>query len=125
MIESRRKFIRKTLGKHGYYEPLSYKELKKLAKGVINYGTHSGEGWLLTAEMLDLIHMDAPNIVCTQPFGCLPNHIVGKGMFKKIKEIHPESNIIAIDYDTSAPAINQINRIKLMVANAYENLNKQ
>lgn len=125
MIESRRKYIRKTLGKHGYYEPLSYKELKKLAKGVINYGTHSGEGWLLTAEMLDLIHMDAPNIVCTQPFGCLPNHIVGKGMFKRIKELHPESNIIAIDYDTSAPAINQINRIKLMVANAYENLNKQ
>ncbi|MFK5883441.1 MAG: 2-hydroxyacyl-CoA dehydratase [Candidatus Izemoplasma sp.] len=125
MIESRRKFIRNTLGKHGYYKPLSYKELKKLAKGVINYGTHSGEGWLLTAEMLDLIHMDAPNIVCTQPFGCLPNHIVGKGMFKKIKELHPESNIIAIDYDTSAPAINQINRIKLMVANAYENLEKQ
>ena len=107
LIEHRRSYIRKTLGRQGFYEPLTYKKLKKLAKGVINYGTHSGEGWLLTAEMLDLIHMDAPNIVCTQPFGCLPNHIVGKGMFKRIKEIHPESNIIAIDYDTSAPEINK------------------
>lgn len=124
LIERRRSYIRKTLGRQGFYEPLSYRQLKKLAKGVINYGTHSGEGWLLTAEMLDLIHMDAPNIVCTQPFGCLPNHIVGKGMFKRIKELHPESNIVAIDYDTSAPAINQMNRIKLMVSNAYENLNK-
>jgi len=125
LIEARREFVRKTLKKYNFYKPLSYKELKNLAKGVIDYGTHSGEGWLLTAEMIDLVHMGAPNIVCTQPFGCLPNHIVGKGMFKKIKELHPESNIVAIDYDTSASQINQINRIKLMIANAKENLNKK
>ena len=77
-----------------------------------------GEGWLLTAEMLELIHSGTSNIVCTQPFGCLPNHIVGKGMIRKLKEDYPDSNIVAIDYDASATKINQENRIKLMLANA-------
>ena len=77
-----------------------------------------GEGWLLTAEMLELIEQGVCNIVCTQPFGCLPNHIVGKGMMRVIKERHPESNIVAVDYDPGAPRINQENRIKLMLANA-------
>ena len=77
-----------------------------------------GEGWLLTAEMLELIHSGAPNIVCTQPFGCLPNHIVGKGMIRKLKDDYPCSNIVAIDYDPGATKINQENRIKLMLANA-------
>ncbi len=116
-LESRRTKIRRMLQQVGYTKPVTYKELKKFAKGVIDYGTHSGEGWLLTAEMIDLIHSGAPNIICTQPFGCLPNHIVGKGMFKRIKELHPTSNIVAIDYDTSASYINQINRIKLMLSN--------
>ena len=77
-----------------------------------------GEGWLLTAEMLELIHSGTPNIVCTQPFGCLPNHIVGKGMIRKLKDDYPFSNIVAIDYDPAATKINQENRIKLMLANA-------
>ena len=77
-----------------------------------------GEGWLLTAEMLELIHSGTNNIVCTQPFGCLPNHIVGKGMIRKLKDDYPYSNIVAIDYDPGATRINQENRIKLMLANA-------
>ena len=81
-----------------------------------------GEGWLLTAEMLELIEGDVRNIVCTQPFGCLPNHIVGKGMMKPIKARNPGVNIVAIDYDPGATRINQKNRIKLMLANAKENL---
>ena len=75
-----------------------------------------GEGWLLTAEMLELIHSGTSNIVCTQPFGCLPNHIVGKGMIRKLKDDYPDSNIVAIDYDPGATKINQENRIKLMLA---------
>ena len=76
-----------------------------------------GEGWLLTAEMLELIESGVNNIVCAQPFGCLPNHIVGKGMMKPIKERHEGANIVAIDYDPGATKINQENRIKLMLAN--------
>ena len=89
-----------------------------LTRGYINHGVKMGEGWLLTAEMLELIEQGVCNIVCTQPFGCLPNHIVGKGMMRVIKERHPESNIVAVDYDPGATRINQENRIKLMLANA-------
>ena len=77
-----------------------------------------GEGWLLTAEMLELAEAGVTNIVCTQPFGCLPNHICGKGMMQPIKSRHPEVNIVAIDYDAGASPVNQENRIKLMLANA-------
>lgn len=77
-----------------------------------------GEGWLLTAEMLELAESGVRNIVCAQPFGCLPNHIVGKGMMKPIKEKNPDVNIVAIDYDAGATKINQENRLKLMLANA-------
>ena len=80
-----------------------------------------GEGWLLTAEMLELYEIGAENIVCTQPFGCLPNHICGKGMMKPLKAARPNMNIIAIDYDTGASAVNQQNRIKLMLAGARRN----
>ena len=89
------------------------------------YGNKMGEGWLLTAEMLELTETDYPNIVCTQPFGCLPNHICGKGMIRKIKNVDPRANIVAIDYDPGAPRVNQENRIKLMLAVAKENLNAQ
>ena len=85
-------------------------------------GNKMGEGWLLTGEMLELIHEGIPNIVCTQPFGCLPNHIVGKGMIRPLKDDYPDSNIVAIDYDPSATAINQENRIKLMLANARQKM---
>ena len=97
-------------------EPFTH--LKPLVKDYLGYGNKMGEGWLLTAEMLDLIELGVPNIVCTQPFGCLPNHVAGKGMIGKIKQEHPESNIVAVDYDPSATKINQENRIKLMLANA-------
>lgn len=96
----------------------TFAHLKSLVKGYIGYGNKMGEGWLLTAEMLELNDMGAHNIVCTQPFGCLPNHIVGKGMIRKIKENHPEANIVSIDYDPGATRVNQENRIKLMLANA-------
>ena len=80
-----------------------------------------GEGWLLTAEMLEYIDSGINNIVCAQPFGCLPNHIVAKGMMRKIKDAHPNANIVAIDYDPGATKINQENRLKLMLANARAN----
>ena len=98
--------------------PGDFDELHSYIKGYLGDGNKMGEGWLLTAEMLELIHTGVPNIVCTQPFGCLPNHIVGKGMIRKLKDDYPYSNIVAIDYDPSATQINQENRIKLMLANA-------
>ena len=87
-------------------------------EGYISSGMKMGEGWLLTAEMIELIESGVTNIVCAQPFGCLPNHIAGKGMMKPVKEKHPGVNIVAIDYDSGATKINQENRIKLMLANA-------
>ena len=98
--------------------PGTFEDLHRLIQGYLGDGNKMGEGWLLTAEMLELIHSGVPNIVCTQPFGCLPNHIVGKGMIRRLKDDYPYSNIVAIDYDPSATQINQENRIKLMLANA-------
>lgn len=102
--------------------PESYMHLKQLIKPVMGYGCKMGEGWLLTAEMMELIENGYGNIVCAQPFGCLPNHIVGKGMVRKLREIYPESNIVPIDYDPGATQVNQENRIKLMLAVARENM---
>ena len=96
----------------------SFSDLRELIRGYLGYGNKMGEGWLLTAEMLELIHTGTKNIVCTQPFGCLPNHVVGKGMIRRLKDDHPDSNIVAIDYDPGATKINQENRIKLMISNA-------
>ena len=98
--------------------PATYEETKAMVKGVIGYGNNMGEGWLLTAEMLELVHSGYTNIICAQPFGCLPNHIAGRGMINKIKEIAEEANILALDYDASASKVNQENRIKLMLATA-------
>ncbi|MGS0971862.1 MAG: 2-hydroxyglutaryl-CoA dehydratase [Candidatus Izemoplasmataceae bacterium] len=120
VIEHRRNKVRKILKNTRYRVPKTFKHIKSLAKGFIDYGTHVGEGWLLTAEMIELIEQDVPNIVCTQPFGCLPNHIAGKGMIKKLKQHYPSANIVTIDYDTSATEINQLNRIKLMISNAVQ-----
>ncbi len=97
--------------------PTPFEHTVSLVKGYIGMGAKMGEGWLLTAEMLELADKGVPNIVCTQPFGCLPNHICGKGMMKPIKEKNPDINIVAIDYDAGATAVNQENRIKLMLAN--------
>ena len=96
----------------------SFADLQRLIRGYLGYGNKMGEGWLLTAEMLELIHSGTKNIVCTQPFGCLPNHVVGKGMLRRLKDDYPDSNIVAIDYDPGATKINQENRIKLMISNA-------
>ena len=105
-----------------FVPPSPYAHTKGLVKGVIGYGSKMGEGWLLTAEMMELAELGYGNVVCTQPFGCLPNHINGKGMIRRIKELYPESNIVPIDYDPSATRVNQENRIKLMLAVAREEL---
>jgi predicted nucleotide-binding protein (sugar kinase/HSP70/actin superfamily) len=104
--------------KAGFRAPEPFEFLHRRVKGYLGDGNKMGEGWLLTAEMLELIHSGTDNIVCTQPFGCLPNHVVGKGMIRRLKDDYPTSNIVAIDYDPGATKINQENRIKLMLANA-------
>lgn len=101
--------------------PTPFSETVKLTQGYINNGTKMGEGWLLCAEMLELYHSGTKNIVCTQPFGCLPNHICGKGMMKPLKEKNPDINIVAIDYDAGATAVNQENRIRLMLSCSERN----
>jgi len=103
-----------------FIAPSKYEEVKKSVKGIIGYGSKMGEGWLLTAEMVELIESGYKNIVCAQPFGCLPNHIVGKGMIHKIRSIYPDANIVPIDYDPGATEVNQENRIKLMLSVARE-----
>ncbi|MBR2354548.1 MAG: 2-hydroxyacyl-CoA dehydratase [Clostridia bacterium] len=97
--------------------PTAFDHTVTLIKGYIGIGAKMGEGWLLTAEMLELSEKGIKNIVCAQPFGCLPNHICGKGMMRPLKEKNPDINIVAIDYDAGATAVNQENRIKLMLAN--------
>ena len=115
--------ISEALRQNGTFEPWTdFNHVAELGKSVISTAVKMGEGWLLTAEMLELAESGAKNIVCTQPFGCLPNHIVGKGMMKPLKEINPEINIVAVDYDAGASRVNQENRLKLMLANAKRNL---
>lgn len=103
-----------------FMPPSKYAHIKELIKGVVGLGNKMGEGWLLTAEMLELSESGYENVICAQPFGCLPNHIVGKGMIRKVKEIYPQANIVPIDYDPGATKVNQENRIKLMLAVARE-----
>ncbi|MDE6915820.1 MAG: 2-hydroxyglutaryl-CoA dehydratase, partial [Lachnospiraceae bacterium] len=107
-----------------FIPPADIYETAKNASEIVSIGNQTGEGWFLTGEMLELIHNDTPNIVCTQPFGCLPNHVVGKGVIKELRKRHPEANIVAIDYDPGASEVNQLNRIKLMLSTAQKNLNK-
>ena len=106
----------------GFRAPSPFNEVRAAADGYIGHGVKMGEGWLLTAEMLELIESGYENIVCAQPFGCLPNHIVGKGMIRAIRETHPDANIVAVDYDPGATQVNQENRIKLMLAVGREKL---
>ena len=102
--------------------PSNIEDLAKMASEIVSLGNQTGEGWFLTGEMLELIHCGAPNIVCTQPFGCLPNHVVGKGVIKELRRRHPDANIVAIDYDPGASEVNQLNRIKLMLSTAHKKL---
>lgn len=104
--------------------PAKIADLVKYAEPIVSIGNQTGEGWFLTGEMVELIHNGVPNIVCTQPFGCLPNHVVGKGVIKELRRHYPSSNIVAIDYDPGASEVNQLNRIKLMLASANKNMQK-
>ncbi|MDO5135440.1 MAG: acyl-CoA dehydratase activase-related protein [Eubacteriales bacterium] len=111
------------LSESRHFQPtIPIQKLADMASPIVSPGNQTGEGWFLTAEMLELIESGAPNIVCIQPFGCLPNHIVGKGVIKEIRRSHPQANIVAIDYDPGASEVNQLNRIKLMLSTAMKNL---
>ena len=100
-------------------------KLAEYADPIVSQGNQTGEGWFLTGEMLELIHSGTNNIVCIQPFACLPNHIVGKGVIKELRHRYPLSNIVAIDYDPGASEVNQLNRLKLMLSTAQKNMNKE
>lgn len=118
-MENCQKDIINAVARHSdFRKPETFQHIKKLVTDYMGHGNKMGEGWLLTGEMLELVSSGIQNVVCTQPFGCLPNHIVGKGMIRRIKDNMPEANIVAIDYDPGATRINQENRIKLMLANA-------
>ena len=122
-VERYRRVMKKALEKsRRFNSPKHIREIAKGAKEHISLGNQTGEGWFLTGEMVELIEQGVPNIFCLQPFGCLPNHIVGKGMIKKLRDAFPHSNIVAIDYDSGASEVNQLNRIKLMLSMAFKNL---
>ncbi len=126
LIEHYRKTLKKELRKSDrFLAPDNIYELAKGASKILSLGNQTGEGWFLTAEMVELIHSGAKNIVCMQPFACLPNHVTGKGMIKELKRLYPDSNITPVDYDPGASEVNQINRIKLMLSVAFKNLKKE
>ena len=120
-----RKDARDELAKNKHFEPTAHvQDLAEYASPIVSCGNQTGEGWFLTGEMLELINEGVTNIICAQPFACLPNHIVGKGVIKRIRHDHPDANIVAIDYDPGASEVNQLNRIKLMLSTAQKKLKK-
>lgn len=124
-IEMLRSSARKAFERSEHFTPpVSIYKIVDYAKSIVSIGNQTGEGWFLTGEMVELIHSGVNNIVCTQPFGCLPNHVVGKGVIKELRKQYPLSNIVAIDYDPGASEVNQLNRIKLMLSTAHKNLKK-
>jgi predicted CoA-substrate-specific enzyme activase len=125
LLEYFRRTCRRELERSTHFlPPARIQDLASMAKHYVSLGNQTGEGWFLTGEMLELIHSGTTNIICTQPFGCLPNHIVGKGVIKELRASHPEANIIAVDYDPGASKVNQLNRIKLMLSTAQKNLSE-
>jgi predicted nucleotide-binding protein (sugar kinase/HSP70/actin superfamily) len=123
LLEWFRKPMRKALRESKRFEePMYIEEIAEKASEIVSLGNQCGEGWLLTGEMVDLIDSGVENIVCMQPFACLPNHVTGKGMMKPLRKRNPLANIVAIDYDPGASDVNQLNRIKLMMATAYKNM---
>lgn len=125
ILHKKQKKIISYFEKDGNFEPIhDFEHLRKCADKVLNQGVKMGEGWLIAAEMAALAETGVQNIVCAQPFGCLPNHIAGKGVVRTLKTLYSDENIVAVDYDPSATKVNQENRIKLMLATARENLNK-
>ena len=125
LLEYFRKPAARAFAASKHFDPPAHiQDLAGYAKPIVSNGNQTGEGWFLTGEMLELIHSGVNNIVCTQPFGCLPNHVVGKGVIKELRHQYPMSNIVAIDYDPGASEVNQLNRIKLMLSTANKNLKK-
>lgn len=127
-IESFRKHAEKVMKAHPKFAsraPGHIAEIAEGAKEVLQLGHCTGEGWFLTGEMIELIQSGVPNIACVQPFACLPNHVTGKGMIKELRRQYPQANIVAVDYDPGASEVNQLNRIKLMIAVAFENMKKE
>lgn len=123
LIYSMQKQMIKIVREHGEFDPPhDFENLRAYADKYMHQGVKMGEGWLIPAEMAALAHGGVENIICTQPFGCLPNHIVAKGMSRVIKEAFPQANIVAVDYDPGATRVNQENRIKLMLANARKEI---
>lgn len=115
----------KALHKSKRFEPpMSIEQVADLARPFLSIGNQYGEGWFLAGEMIELLTTGVPNIVCIQPFACLPNHVVGKGVIKSLKKAYPIANIVAVDYDPGASEVNQLNRIKLMLSTARKNLDK-
>lgn len=122
-LERIRKTAREELRASRHFEePVRIQKLAEYARPVVSMGNQTGEGWFLTGEIIELIHSGAPNVVCIQPFGCLPNHVVGKGVIKEIRHQYPQANIVAIDYDPGASEVNQVNRLKLMLTTAFRNM---
>ena len=122
LVHGMQKKVIKVFEEEGSFAPPhDFEHLRTCADKVINQGVKMGEGWLIPAEMAALAETGVQNIVCAQPFGCLPNHIAGKGSVRALKDIYPDENIVAVDYDPSATKVNQENRIKLMLATAREN----
>lgn len=119
------KVLINSLNDNGYHAHLPFEELKECVSGIMSRGNKMGEGWLLTAEMVALVQNGYENVICAQPFGCLPNHICGKGMMGRIRELYPNSNITTIDYDASSTRVNQENRIRLMLAIGNDKLKSQ
>ncbi len=118
--------VRRALEKSTHFSaPTRIEEKARLAGKLISLGNQTGEGWFLTGEMVELVEHGVDNIVCVQPFACLPNHVVGKSMIKPIKAEYPYANIAAIDYDPGASEVNQLNRVKLMLSVAFSNLEKK
>ena len=124
IIDMFEKVVKKELENTRYRQVTNIYELAKNVDGILSVGNQTGEGWFLTAEMVELMKDGITNIVCVQPFACLPNHIVGKSVIKKIKKLYPDANIIAIDYDPGASHTNQVNRIKLMLTVAKDKIKR-
>ena len=122
-LENYRKVAKVALQNSRRFEPPTpIAHMAEYASPIVSCGNQTGEGWFLTGEMIELIKSGVSNIVCAQPFGCLPNHVVGKGVIKELRRQYEHTNIVAVDYDPGASEVNQLNRIKLMLATAEKNL---
>ena len=123
LIERLKRHATRALKKSRRFTPsVHIEKIAEMTKPFLSVGNQYGEGWFLAGEMVELIHSGVPNIVCIQPFACLPNHVVGKGVIKRLREEYPEANIAAVDYDPGASEVNQLNRIKLMLSVARTNM---